>query len=160
MLFQHIPYHACIFTIQHVVARSAVCSLPTVSASHYAVGTCEHSGRACSSQPTPFSILPPPTSCYTQSGVKKNRHSRDIPQSILRSRSRSYYGRYVCHNRRIDLRSAKSVGSSHLERPRSTRGQDLERSPEKVVDRNRVLRSEISKRSHDFERGHLKKQSR
>ena len=66
----------------------------------------------------------------------------------------------MCHNRRIDLRSAKNVGSSHLERPRSARGQDLERSPEKVVDRNRVLRSEISKRSHNFERGHLKKQSR
>ena len=66
----------------------------------------------------------------------------------------------MCHNRRIDLRSAKSVGSSHLERARSTRGQDLERSPGKVVDRNRVLRSEISKRSHDFERCHLKKQSR
>ena len=66
----------------------------------------------------------------------------------------------MCHNRRIDLLSAKSVGSSHLKRVRSAWGQDLERSPEKVVDRNRVLRSEISKRSHDFERGHLKKQSR
>ena len=66
----------------------------------------------------------------------------------------------MCHNRRIDLRSVKNVDLSHLERPRSTRGQDLERSPGKVVDRNRVLRSEISKRSHDFERGHLKKRSR